>query len=588
MPLVIRLPHRLRVPCAVLALTASAFPARADEGWVRVRSAHFEVLSDAAPDRARAAAVRLEQFRRVLTDVFPRTPGGDDVPTVVIAFRDRASFAPFLPIYRGHAQDVEGYFQAGSDRDYIAASIAADGTDPCETLFHEYAHVLLNRTLAAQPLWLAEGLAEVLSRWSADGSEALLGRPALDHLRRLQRGKPLPLSRLLRVDYTSPLYNEGEQRAIFYGESWALAHWALFGRGATGPADLQRFLFAIASGADPEPAFASAFGADASTAERLLPAYLAGPLPVGRFTVAGLETGVVVETETARPAEVEYRLGDLLLHGGRLPEARRHLERAVESDPRFAPAHAALASAALRQARWAEARREVGLALAADPADAVALYRYAEMLVRETAARGEILDGERETEAIASLERALALSPGLPDACELLALLKPEPSDERIRQVLAALARDPTRADLGLTLAGLYARQNDFAAARATLVRTRAVAQDEANRFLSDHLLARLDRYTTGTAEVKGTLVALDCRAGGALRFVVAGAAEALRLDAPSALGVFLYGRNGTQIERTFTCGAQSDRVIARYRPSLAGSSDGADGTLMSLTFDSR
>jgi tetratricopeptide (TPR) repeat protein len=587
-PLVTPLSRRLRVLGAVLVLGAAGAPARADDGWVRVRSAHFEVLSDAAPERARAAAVRLERFRRVLTDVFKSIPGGEDVPTVVIAFRGQASFAPFLPLYRGHAQDVEGYFQAGSDRDYIAASIADDLEDPCETLFHEYAHVLLNRTLSAQPLWLGEGLAEVFSRWSADGGDALLGRPALDHVRRLQRAKLLPVSRVLRLDYASPVYNEGDERALFYAESWALAHWALFGRGATGPADLQLFLAAIANGEDAEHAFASAFGADASTAERLLPAYLAGPLPVGRFSVAGLEADVVVEAETARPAEVEYRLGDLLLHGGRLAEARRHLERAVESDPRFAPPHAALASAALRQARWAEARREVGLALAGDPADALALSRYAEMLVRETAARGEILEGERETEAIASLERALALSPGLPDAAELLARLKPEPGAERIRQVQAAMARDPTRTELGLTLAGLYARQNDFVAARAALVRTRATVHDETNRFLSDHLLERLDRYTAGTAEVQGTLVALDCLAGGALRFVVAGPAERLRLDAPSAVGVFLYGRDGSQIERTFTCGAQSDRVIARYRPSPAGTPEAADGTLMSLTFESR
>jgi len=82
----------------------------------------------------------------VLAEVFGKTPEADEVPTVVIAFRDRASFAPFLPTYRGRRQDVDGYFQAGSDRDYIAACLGPEG-DPDETLFHEYAHVLLNRTL---------------------------------------------------------------------------------------------------------------------------------------------------------------------------------------------------------------------------------------------------------------------------------------------------------------------------------------------------------------------------------------------------------------------------------------------------------
>jgi tetratricopeptide (TPR) repeat protein len=572
----------------VAAFAAPGLPADAEPGWVRVRSAHFEVLSDAAPERARAVAVGLERFRRVMAAVLGRAPVSIDPPTIVVALRDQDSFAPFRPVYRGRPQDVEGYFQAGSDRDYIAASLGAD--DAGETLFHEYAHVLLNRTLSAQPVWLSEGLAEVFARWTATDAEALVGLPAPDHLRRFQRERPLPLARLLQVEYTSPLYNEGDQRGIFYSQSWALAHWIVFGRGPTGPADLQVFLSAITAGAEPARAFASAFGANLDAAEGLLAAYVAAPLPVGRFDTSGLDGDVTVESEAPRRAEVEFRLGDLLLQAGRLPEARRHLERAVESDPRLGPAHAALAHAAVRQGRWEEARREVALALAADPADAGALSRYAELLVRETSARGEVLSPEREAEAVAALERALTLDPRLADACELLARLRPQPYDVRIAQVLVALARDPARADLGLTLAGLYARKNDFTAARAALLRTGALARDDVNRFLSRHLLSRLDGMTAGTAEVKGTLLALDCRPGGVLRFVVAGAGVPLRLEAASATGVFLYGRDGGQLERTFTCGPQHEAVTARYRPVPAPSpsADGADGTLMSLTFESR
>ena len=191
---------------------------------------------------------------------------------------------------------------------------------------------------------------------------------------------------------------------------------------------------------------------------------------------------------------MEFRLGDLLLHAGRLADARRHLERAIESDPRFGPAHAALGHVAVRLGRWEEARREVALALAADPADAVALYRYAELLVRETSARGEVLSPEREAEAVATLERVLALDPQLADACDLLARLRPATLRRADRAGPAALARDPARADLGLTLAGLYVRKNDFAAARVALLRTGTLARDDVNRFLSEHLLSRLDR----------------------------------------------------------------------------------------------
>ena len=59
---------------------------------------------------------------------------------------------------------------------------------------------------------------------------------------------------------------------------------------------------------------------------------------------------------------------------------------------------------------------------------------------------------------------------------------------------------------------------------------------------------------------------------------MVAAAGAPLRLEAPSATGVFLYGRDGGQLERTFTCGAQGEPVTARYRPAPTSSPDGADG----------
>ena len=582
--------RRRSPPCLAFAVCvlALARPAASDDAWARVRSPHFEVLSDASPERARAMAARLEQFRRVMAAVLHRAPEAAEPPVVVLAFRNQSSFEPFLPLYHGRPQEAAGFFQAGADRDYIAVDLDAGGEDPYETVYHEYAHVLLNRTLSAQPLWVAEGLAEVFSRWEAGAGEVRVGQPARDHLQRLRREKPLPLARLLQIDSNSPLYNEGEQRGIFYAQSWALAHWALFGRPAPGAADLQAFLSGVAAGAEPARAFASAFGAELPAAERLLAAYLADPLPVARFDAPGIDEEVVVTSDTPSPAEVEYRLGDLLLLGSRVSDARRHLQRAVALSPGFAPAHEALGHAALRQGHWEDARREVRLALAADPEDAVALFRYADMIVRETAARSEVMSDEREAEAVAALERAVALAPQLADACELLARLRPEPSGERIAQVSAALARDPGRADLGLTLAGLYVRRSDFTSARAALLRTRLLARDDTHRFLTDHYLARLDRITEGTTEVKGTLVGLECPPGGALRFMVSGPAHPLRLEAPSASGVFLYAGDGRQVERTFTCGAQREPVRAWYRPAAGTAAAASDGTLISLIFEAR
>src|SRR3954471_23821429 len=88
----------------LLVLGGIAAPAAADESWTSVKTSHFEVLSDGGPERARAVAVRLEQFRRVVEAGVGPAEDGNEPPTVVLAFRDQASFAPYLPLYHGQPQ----------------------------------------------------------------------------------------------------------------------------------------------------------------------------------------------------------------------------------------------------------------------------------------------------------------------------------------------------------------------------------------------------------------------------------------------------------------------------------------------------
>jgi len=52
---------------------------------------------------------------------------------------------------------------------------------PFATAEHEYAHLVLNQSLPAQPVWVAEGLAELLSDGVFAGPEALLGADRPDH-----------------------------------------------------------------------------------------------------------------------------------------------------------------------------------------------------------------------------------------------------------------------------------------------------------------------------------------------------------------------------------------------------------------------
>jgi tetratricopeptide repeat protein len=151
-----------------------------------------------------------------------------------------------------------------------------------------------------------------------------------------------------------------------------------------------------------------------------------------------------------------------------------------------------------------------------------------------------------------------------------------------------AWTADRTRTSLALTLAGLYLKKNDYARARTVLARARQESRDEDLRFLCGHLLGRIAEVTAVTAEVQGTLASLRCLPGGALRFVIESAGRSLHLHADSPQAVLLYDASGQPLQKTLVCGRQGLSVTAWYRTTPESRPTGADGTVLSLTFQDR
>src|SRR5262249_59012591 len=140
---------------------ASFADAASASSGTRVRTAHVELLTDGSPDAGRALGRELERFERAVSSLAP--PPSEDVPPIVLyAFRDLDSFRPFLPEFRGRAQEVGGFAQVGEDGAIAALDLTADD-DRTATAFHELSHLLLGRVLPPPPPWLAEGLAEYFS-----------------------------------------------------------------------------------------------------------------------------------------------------------------------------------------------------------------------------------------------------------------------------------------------------------------------------------------------------------------------------------------------------------------------------------------
>src|SRR5262249_5193134 len=119
-----------------------------------------------------------------------------------------------------------------------------------------------------------EGLAEFYSTFAlkSDGKGAFIGRVIPQHVYTL-RERFIPLGELMAVDRTSPLYNEGDRRSIFYAESWALVHYLLTEAG-DGRGRINRYRPAVAGGEPVDRAFAAAFGDDIKEFESKLRNYV--------------------------------------------------------------------------------------------------------------------------------------------------------------------------------------------------------------------------------------------------------------------------------------------------------------------------
>ena len=443
--------------------------ARADD-WVRARSKNFTLVSDAGESKARRLAVELEQFRHVISLLFPNAQIETPVATTVYLFRSHESFRPFKPRHEGRVKEnVGGYFMATPDGNYITLTAAPRGAvGPEEIIFHEYEHFVMRNNLPRAPLWLNEGLAEFYSTFSPsdDGQKVQLGAPIARHIAVLRdaRGR-LPLAELLAVDQKSPHYNEGSKAGLFYAKSWALVHYLMLGDDARRQSQFRQFIARTASDMTVEENFRQSFQADFRAIEKELDAYISRFMfPVLTVTFnKQLDFSKDVETARLTEAESLRYLGDLLAHAGQAREAEKYLEKSLGLDPGAAPARVSLAYVRLRQRRLGDAYKLLEEAVRLDPASYLARYHYANALAM----------GGRLEEAVAAYREAARLNPAWPRAQSGLAsALSALGRDEEAAAALkAAIALSPRDANLfrSLAYAQLRLGQGGTAASNALL-----------------------------------------------------------------------------------------------------------------------
>jgi tetratricopeptide (TPR) repeat protein len=407
------------------ALSITAFTRGARGETHEVRTPHFTVVTDAGPVIGNTVAARLESIRALLEEVFP-SENVSQKPVVVYAVSDTQAMALLLPALweDENTRKPDGLFREGPEKDTIVVRLDAPSEGPYATVYHEYFHVFARARFGRLPLWLDEGLAKFWEMTSIDSERVRIGRLSRRNLKILADEPSLPLPILFAVDHGSPHYEDTEQSAVFYAQSWALVHFLLLGDD-TGERRRELFQYLRASGEREQP-----FG-DLEALSRDINAYLQRrrfaaierPLP-GNVPVDEIRTRLLSEAEA-----LAFR-GDFLAHGETPQRARPVLERALALDPELALAHEGLGSLLLRDGHTRAALDAFARAAELDSASFLAHYYHAVASLRA---------GDSIEAALSDLDRSIQLNPDFAPAHLLIATAVAELGSDDERGLASAM-----------------------------------------------------------------------------------------------------------------------------------------------------
>ena len=535
--------------------------------WTRLRSANFTFVGDASERQIRRVAQQLEQFREVMVRALPASAASSPVPIVVLVFANDRSLEPFKPRFQGRTVDVAGFFRSGEDLSYIV--IKGDlGEYAVRAVFHEYSHFLVKNTLGLAPAWVNEGFAGVYETFQErdGGKSAILGIASPEHVQELRSRTLIPLSELVAVDHSSPMYNEGSRRGLFYAQSWALMHYLTFGN-ETRRAQLLRYLTSMRTGTSFDEALRKEFGTDLSPIEKELRQYVANftfPAVKGTFETTARAV-VEARAEMLSEGEAQGYLGDLLARSDRTDDARAYLKGVITSSPDSARALFALGFLELRASRLDEALPLLERAATLKPDEPAFMTAYGYGLVERI--RGSASDDPQRQStferARSVLSKAVELDPTVAHTLASLGYLELA-SGEPARAVdllKRAAAAAPAEESYRIALAEALARQGDY---------------EEATRYLG-LLLARGSEPEVRNRAREGLARVAKLRQIAAARAVVTASAE------PAAPAISRSASPATPPSDT-----PSDRSAAsgRFIPGTSRTRDGRAARARSIPVD--
>lgn len=400
----------------------------APSGWVEARSPHFTVVSDASPSQARDVAARFERVRAVFLKAFPGMHVYPDLPIVILAARDRATFEALSPPGWSKQGQISrtGMMLRNPDKNFILLLLGAPGENPYHVIYHEYAHLVLEDDFRNLPLWLNEGLAEFYGNSEMDGKTVRLGLPSQQNLDLLRTRSWLPLTTLFTVDQTSPYYNEEDKGTIFYAESWALTDYLMFVKGPHGQGPIDRYLALAAqqtgSAMDPVATASATFGNLNDLLANLRDYVRRSTFRYYRLKVAAAVNENSYPAEPLSPAESEAARGDFMARAGNEDAARAMLLDALRQDPKLTSVDQSMGLVEARERHEAEAERWFAKAAVECTGCVLSRFYHAAALMQQEQARARMADPSQQVQQAPQARQAAvraAIQSGIEDFIQL-------------------------------------------------------------------------------------------------------------------------------------------------------------------------
>ena len=588
----------LALSCVVLG---SPLLLAADPQWVEVRSPNFSVITDASDKRGRDVALHFEQMRSVFGTLFTKAKVNLSVPLQIVAFRNSKELSQVAPIFNGKPIELAGLFEGGNDRSFIILDMSVE--DPWTTVFHEYAHRLMDGNLSfhVDP-WFEEGFAEYFSSIEVDDKQARVGKIPEQTYRVLQQMGWMKVSDLFRVQQSSKTYNEsGDHRTTFYAESGLVVHY-LYDNLLVPKLNL--YFDTLQLQKKPvEQAIQAAFGMTAEQFDKALRDYVRSgkyryyPVPTPSGIVASQFTVTAVSV-----ADAHALVADIHAHSPDYRDkALGEFQDVLKMDPDNAAALRGAGFVCMEQKDYEHAAEYLRRAAERDKKDPRVHFYYALLLNQEGPP-----DAPRSAEIKKELEISIALDPTMADAYSLLGFtqavsgepaqgiatlnkaLELAPRNENYRFNLASAYLAAGRVDTAIgILRNLANSANPETAARAR----QALEQATQVKEQSGRLELRVEKDSEGRSEngkakpegtsglktvvvlpamhfIKGKLVAVDCSASPHAVLTVAVGGKSIRVHVADSAHVVVIGAD------EFSCDWAGKTVAVNYHERADGDGD--------------